>query len=304
MRRNIKQVCEDIGWEYLGRFNSKYKIKYEGFEFYLDCSTFPPKELRPSKCLNKTEYARFLMSKRFDNRFEFNKFFYINNSEKSCVTCVNHGDFLISYNRFMTSKNGGCSFCKSEVTVKLNKDRTISIDDWVSRFKKVHGDLYDYSMISKIHSLKEVPIICEIHGVFEQIPYVHERGSGCPLCMKRSGHSKSSYVQPCADGSNLYIMEMTNGYEKFIKIGISKDVDRRVRCIEMDSPYRVLRYHSIYDKDAGIVYDVETRIHRHLYNSRYVPIFKFAGCTECFSIDYDEFLNYNQLCLNLENCFE
>ena len=53
----------------------------------------------------------------------------------------------------------------------------------IDRFKSVHGDLYDYSLVNYINDSTKVTIICKIHGSFKQTPGSHYRNKqGCRLC--------------------------------------------------------------------------------------------------------------------------
>lgn len=49
---------------------------------------------------------------------------------------------------------------------------------------EVHGDFYDYSLVTYSGSLTKVKIICKYHGVFEQSPSGHLVGKGCSKCGK------------------------------------------------------------------------------------------------------------------------
>ena len=62
-------------------------------------------------------------------------------------------------------------------------------------FRNIHGDKYDYSLITVenyINSKTKLPIICHCydneleqeHGVFYQDRNHHLRGHGCPKCAK------------------------------------------------------------------------------------------------------------------------
>lgn len=269
--RDIGEICKSFGWEYLGKFGNKYRIKYDNFEFDLCKSHFPPKYLTPSKCIDKDSYAIKLMSDKYNLDMDFSKFKYTSNNTKSTVTCMKHGDYEITYNRFMTSNGNGCKGCFSEFISNRNSNSIISIESWVGRFKSVHGDKYDYSKILDIKSDIEVPIVCKKHGVFMQLPYVHERGSGCPSCTKISGYTKTSYLNVCPDGSNLYIFEIIGEGETFVKIGISKDVERRINQIEMESSYSVVRYSKFFNKDASKIYENEKSMHHEFYTFKYKP---------------------------------
>ena len=40
----------------------------------------------------------------------------------------------------------------------------------IIRFRGVHGDKYDYSLVEYVHNKLKVKIICNEHGIFEQKP--------------------------------------------------------------------------------------------------------------------------------------
>ena len=52
----------------------------------------------------------------------------------------------------------------------------------IEKFKKIHGDRYDYSKVNFTKTTEKVIIICPEHGEFEQTPHAHLKGQGCPRC--------------------------------------------------------------------------------------------------------------------------
>ena len=60
----------------------------------------------------------------------------------------------------------------------------ITTDQYIERFKSVHGDRYDYSKTVYKNQLTDLEIICKKHGPFKQNPKSHYRGNGCRLCSK------------------------------------------------------------------------------------------------------------------------
>ena len=59
----------------------------------------------------------------------------------------------------------------------------LSKDTVLNRFYKAHGNTYDYSkFIEYTGAYNKIPIICKIHGNFEQTPNEHANGQGCPTC--------------------------------------------------------------------------------------------------------------------------
>ncbi len=69
----------------------------------------------------------------------------------------------------------------------------------IERFRKVHGDKYDYSKVEYVNTTHKVCIICPIHGEFWQSPATHFKG-GCKKCgdakmaKKQKKKSKESFV--------------------------------------------------------------------------------------------------------------
>ena len=55
-------------------------------------------------------------------------------------------------------------------------------EEFIQKAKKVHGDNYNYSLVEYKSIHDKVQIICKEHGVFEQSPSNHLRGSHCPRC--------------------------------------------------------------------------------------------------------------------------
>jgi len=47
---------------------------------------------------------------------------------------------------------------------------------------EIHGNKYDYSLVTYTGSTNDINIICKEHGIFKQRYYNHLNGAGCPLC--------------------------------------------------------------------------------------------------------------------------
>lgn len=88
------------------------------------------------------------------------------------LRCRVHGEFT---QRVDGHLRYGCEKCARDA-FKLNND------EFLKRSKDVHGDTYDYSLVKYNGNLNKVDILCKKHGKFEQRPYDHYRGNGCPKC--------------------------------------------------------------------------------------------------------------------------
>jgi len=64
---------------------------------------------------------------------------------------------------------------------------------WINKCKKIHGDLYDYSLVSFNTVQDKVTIICPIHGEFVQRAYSHSSGVGCRKCFNERVSDKFKY---------------------------------------------------------------------------------------------------------------
>lgn len=66
----------------------------------------------------------------------------------------------------------------------MNPRNRLNTQVFIERSKKVHGLKYDYSLVEYKDNRTKVKIICPVHGIFEQIPMAHLRGSGCLKCTR------------------------------------------------------------------------------------------------------------------------
>ena len=113
----------------------------------------------------------------------FEKTVYKDKREKVIVTCEIHGDYETTAEVLL--KGCGCKKCASD---KLSDDRIYSLDDFITKAKEIHGELYDYVLVDYKGIFENVNIICKKHKkVFSQSPASHLQGSGCPICKLSKG---------------------------------------------------------------------------------------------------------------------
>ena len=137
------------------------------------------KEKSKKPSLTKEEFI--IRSKQIHgDKYDYSKAEVINSTIKVCIICPKHGEFYQSPNMHMNGQ--GCPQCGKE---KSSKSRSLTVEKFIQKSIKIHGDKYDYSLITSINGNKDkVSIICPIHGVFEQNAYTHYTGTGCPRCGK------------------------------------------------------------------------------------------------------------------------
>lgn len=105
------------------------------------------------------------------DKYSYDKAVYVNTKTKVTVTCPVHGDFsMMPTNHYSKS---GCPKCSG-------KGYKYSQEEVIERFKKVHGDKYDYSKVVYVDMKTPVTIICSIYGEFSQQPRAHLEGHRHP----------------------------------------------------------------------------------------------------------------------------
>jgi hypothetical protein len=112
-----------------------------------------------------------------NNFYDYSLVEYKNNKTKVKIICPKHGVFE---QQPINHTNGqGCRKCgfeKSSASCRKSKDNLIQ------DFQKIHGEIFDYSLVEYKNNNQNIKIICKIHGEFEQTPHNHINGHGCPKC--------------------------------------------------------------------------------------------------------------------------
>lgn len=102
--------------------------------------------------------------------------------------------------------------------------RTVSKTyDFIKKCNEIHLNKYDYSLVTYNGINKNIDIICKIHGIFKQKPYLHLRKRGCRKCnndssSKRRRLTKEEFIKKAnLKHNNLYdysLLEYNNSRSK------------------------------------------------------------------------------------------
>lgn len=120
-----------------------------------------------------------------NDKYDYSSVKYVNAKTKVIIKCHVHGVFNQIPNSHIHGR--GCPECSKKKRGLSKRNKLIDI---IQRFKKAHGELYDYSLVRYTGYKKNVKIICKTHGTFNQRPSHHSSGSGCPKCGSESTASK------------------------------------------------------------------------------------------------------------------
>ena len=113
------------------------------------------------------------------------------------MICPKHGKFTIKAN---THLNGhGCRLCSNEKNGEYCRS---TLSDVITKGNIIHNNKYDYSLSIYVNSYIPMKIICPIHGIFEQMPYKHLDGQGCPKC--NQSHMETMFERALIDNDIKY----------------------------------------------------------------------------------------------------
>jgi hypothetical protein len=186
----------------------------------------------------------------------------------------------------------------STPSLKSAIDKT---DGFIKKSKKIHGEIYDYSLVKYYDTRKLINIICPTHGIFSQQPVNHLRGCGCPKCgventinnltTNHIGWTLEKWKSVGIKNNGnpvVYIIKIYNKYESFIKIGRTyKSINERMLFLShLGYEYDIL---NIINGDYEFVYNKERDLLNKFKNHKYNPLLKFNGYQECFE---EIILNY------------
>ncbi len=113
------------------------------------------------------------------DRYDYSLSEYTGTKDKIKIICPTHGVYEHIPNKHLSGRE--CPQCSMK---RKGKKRELSKDCVIEHFRDVHGDEYDYSLVDYNGTHEKIKIICQTHGIFEQIPLNHKRGQRCPKCAK------------------------------------------------------------------------------------------------------------------------
>lgn len=274
------------------------KVIFEGLnkDVELICKEHGSFFIRPSNHLNKqgcrecsgvktwtTESFINAAIEKHGNLYDYSKVNLKNANQKVEIICKEHGVFNMKPLKHLYRRDK-CPKC--------SKNFKMTRDDVLERFKRAHGNTYEYSLGDFTNTNDYTDIVCRKHGVFNQSIINHMQGRGCRDC----GYDivdvfrKESYVKNCIENyngvANLYLIRCFDNNENFYKIGITcKDTisKRFPRGTHMPYSYEEILF---LPSKPEIVWDSENTLHEMFSSMRYEPNIVFGGSkTECFKFD-------------------
>jgi len=112
-----------------------------------------------------------------NNKYDYSLVEYVNTQTKVKIICPIHGEFEQKPKKHLVGQ--GCYSCGIE---KIKEKTIKSNDTFINEANLIHNNKYDYSLVEYVNSHTKTNFICIEHGIFEQAPYSHLSGKGCPKC--------------------------------------------------------------------------------------------------------------------------
>ena len=157
-------------------------------------------EKNAERCKLTTEKFVEKSKEKHGDKYDYSKVNYINQCTPVTIICPIHGEFKQSPNNHMRGE--GCYKCG---IMKTKQSRSLSVQEMVEKAREIHGDYYDYSLITKSYRhVDKVPIVCPIHGLFYQTLNNHLSNEGCPSCRRSKGEVQ---IKNILDNNNIEYIE-------------------------------------------------------------------------------------------------
>jgi len=165
------------------------------------------------KCGRKYMNTKYFKEKAkiiHGNKYDYDLVEYVKNNQKIKIICPEHGNFYQTPNAHLIGQ--GCPIC--------NKQKRVTMKEFLVRAMHKHGNKYDYSIINYINVNTKIDIKCPIHGIFKQTPHLHLNGNGCSKCSKKYMDSEYFKEKARIIHGNKYGYELVKYFKNNEKIKI------------------------------------------------------------------------------------
>lgn len=112
-------------------------------------------------------------------------------------------------------------------------------EEFITKAKKIHGDIYNYSKVIYVNNKTKVIIVCPEHGEFLQVPNMHIHSSKptkCPECVGKRRWTKNIFIREAKKfHGDLY------DYSKVVIVNSKTNVE--IICPQHGSFEQILEVH-------------------------------------------------------------
>lgn len=220
------------------------------------------------------------------DRYDYSKVVYESGKTKVEIVCHQHGSFLMTPSSHISGSN--CIKCRAGNS-KLQKTDAQFLQECEEKFAGKFSYLSSYQP----NDTGKVWVVCPDHGEFKILCRVHLHSKyGCPACaseqMDRGVGSLGGINAKVAERNKalnyyVYLLKLQGGEEVFFKVGLTKvgSHERRMRGLRKYYDVEVL---DMTEYTLDLAFELEQFVLSTC--SRYKPLVKFGGYTECFQSSF------------------
>ncbi len=131
----------------------------------------------------------------------------------------------------------------------------LTIEEFIIRAKKVHGDKYSYSLSEYVNTRTKIKIICPIHNIFEQLTKNHLSGYGCDKCSGTVKLTTTEFINKAKEiHGNKYEYSLVKYFGNNINVNITC---RKHKKTFKQIPSTHLKGHGC--PDCGVILGIKKR---------------------------------------------
>ena len=225
------------------------------------------------------------------DRYNYDSVDYINNYTKVKILCKEHGIFEQRPGDHL--KGQGCPKCSA---INIGKAHVSNKQKFIEKASIMHKNKYKYDEVQYKGSHMKVKIRCPIHGIFEQMPWAHLAGAGCPLC----GNISTGQKQVMGKAEFIERAKQIHGdvYDYSKSFYIDAVTNTTIIC-PIHGEFNQTPNNHINMKQ-GCPHCKESKGEKEVrkildkFNIRYVSQYKFKGCKNKRALPFDFYLpDYN-----------
>ena len=203
------------------------------------------------------------------NKYTYGNVYYVTMQTKISVTCLTHGDFMVTPGNHIANRHG-CPSCYRE-------NSRSTLEEFLGKARNIHGDTFGYGNTQYYDQKTKCTITCKRHGDFTITPQAHLQNVGCPTCGEYNKRRK--YIN---EPTILYYLRIGDVY----KLGITlarRGVLKRMSAEKVDYEILLLREFT----DGHDAYYLEQQILSECTYYKYSgpPILAVGGNSELLTYD-------------------
>lgn len=152
-------------------------------------------------------------------------------------------------------------------------------ESFIKEISIKHNNFYNYENVIYEGCMKNINIVCPLHGKFKQKASLHLFGQGCPKCgltKNRKSNTLEFIKKATIKHHNFY------NYSKVIYDNAKEDV---IIICPLHGEFKQKPNYHLSGNGCTICYNLEKALHKTFRDLKYHPILKFRGSTECFLVN-------------------